>query len=240
MGDLPGHVFPGLAFLAWAVLWTIVLCRRGGAAISNPWDARPDAILGADAAASVGWEAWAKIVIPLVEMTGELRWVTWPMTEASTTIYAHITVDFAVMLSGAVDLLVARGRLPKGADHVALALAFFVAGVLFAAHGQHGPIAGTAHALFAKMLFAAAALVLVEHFRPAPMVRWGRIYAVALAGVWFVHTGWMLYVADYDLMSEALVPRTYLFFTWYAITVLVVLQGALAAQRPTAAASPSR
>src|SRR6185295_17179836 len=116
MGDLPGHIFPGLAYVAWAVLWATVLLRRGGNAVMNPWDANADAVLASDAAVALPWEAWAKILIPLVEMGGELRWVTWPMNDASTTIYAHITADLAVILSGVTDLLSARARMPRGSD----------------------------------------------------------------------------------------------------------------------------
>ena len=227
MGDLPGHIFPGLAFLAWAVVWCVVLLRRGGNAVANPWDAQADPALAADGAATAPWESWAKIVIPLAEMAGELRWVTWPMTAASTTIFAHITADKVVILSGIADRFTARRILPPRSDRFALALAFLVPAVLFSTHGQHGPIASAAHELFAACLFMAGALVLIEHVRPAPLFRWLRVYAVALAGAWFIHTGWMLYVAGYDLMSDALVPRTYLFFTWYAVATAVLLGVAL-------------
>lgn len=234
MGDLPGHIFPGLAFLAWAVVWCMALLRRGGNAVARPWDAAPDDVLASDAAATAAWESWAKILIPLVEMAGELRWVTWPMTEVSTTIFAHITADVVIMLSGVTDRLMARGRLPAGSDRITLAFAFLIPAVLFGTHGQHGPVASAAHGLFAQTLFAAAALVLVEHVRPAPLFRWCRVYAVALAGAWFVHTGWLLYRSGYDLMSDALVPRTYLFFTWYALVLAVLVGGAVAARRRTA------
>jgi len=232
MGDLPGHIFPGLAFLAWAVVWCVALLRRGGNAVSNPLDTRPDSLLAFDGAATAAWESWAKIIIPMLEIGGELRWITWPMTEASATIYGHITADLAVIISGVSDRLRVRGRIPPAADRVALSFAFLIPAVLFAAHGQHGPVASAAHGLFATTLFAAGALVLLEHLRPAPLFRWARVYAVALAGLWFMHTGWMLYVAQYDVMSEALVPRIYLFFTWYAIGTAVALCGALTMRRP--------
>lgn len=211
MGDLPGHIFPGLAFVAWAALWCVVLLRRGNQAATLPL------------------ESWAKILIPLVEMGGELRWIGYPDVRA--TIYAHIAADVAVILSGVADLLTRRGRLPKGADRIALALALLIPAALFAVHDQHGPVATTAHRLFATALFAAGAFVLIENFRPAPIVRWARLYCVALAGMWFMHTGWMLYVAQYDLMSDALVPRIYLSFTWYALALAGLLAAVLAARR---------
>ena len=231
MGDLPGHIFPGLAFLAWAGVWAFALLRRGGNAVANPWETHADPVLAADAVATAAWESWAKIVIPLLEMAGELRWVTWPMTEASSTIFAHITADKVVIISGIADRLTARRVLPPQSDRLALALAFFVPAVLFSTHGQHGPVAAVAHELFAKCLFAAGALVLIEQLRPAPLLRWCRIYSVALAGAWFIHTGWMLYVSGYDLMSDALAPRTYLFFTWYAVATAALLIATLSLAR---------
>jgi hypothetical protein len=231
MGDLPGHIFPGLAFVAWAALWCVVLLRRGGHAVSRPWDTGADAILASDPAVSVPWEAWAKIVIPFIEMAGEVRWLGILTPEGATTIYAHITMDVAVILSGAADLLTARGKLPSGSDRIALVIALFIPAMLFAVHGQHGPVAGAAHGLFANALFVASALVLIEQFRPAPIVRWGRILAVALAGAWFMHTGWLLYVSDYDLMSDALLPRIHLQFAWYALGAITVLMLALASRR---------
>ncbi|MEK7401481.1 MAG: DUF716 domain-containing protein [Gemmatimonadota bacterium] len=239
MGDLPGHVFPGLALLAWALVWCLAVARRGGPAVLQPWSVAPDTTLAADAAAAAPWESWAKIVVPLLEMTGELRWVTWPMTEASATIYAHILMDVAFILSGVTDLLTARRRIAPHSDRIALALAFLVAGLLFGAHGQHGAVANAAHGAFAMLLTAAGVLIVVEHARPAPLIRWLRVYAVALAGAWFIHTGWMLYVAGYDREGAALVPRAYLALAVYAVALAVALLVALTLARGRRGAPPS-
>ena len=231
MGDLPGHIYPGLAYVFWGVAWAVWLLRRGGNVASHPWSAQPDAGLAEAPAAMASWESWVKIVIPLVEMAGELRWVTWPMTDESATIYAHILADVAVILSGVADRLTARKVLPPASDRMALALAFFVPSFLFAMHGQHGPVATAAHRLFAGTLFAVGALVLLQHVRPAPIFLWLRTYAAILAGAWFLQTGWMLYVAGYDLMSEGVAVRGYLFFTLYAVGLAMLLAAALAARR---------
>lgn len=223
LGDLPGHLFPGLAFTLWAAIWAVALLRRGGEAASNPWSSRPDPRIGADPAAAFAWEAWAKIAVPLAELAFEARWLTWPMTDASATIYAHITCDVAVIISGITDLLVARRRLPPGSDRLALALAFLVPALLFLAHGQHGPLAATSHLIFGLLLLATGGLVALELTRPAPLVRWLRIYTTALAGTWFAHTGWLLYLSGYDQMNEAITPRVYLQFSWYALGVAALL-----------------
>lgn len=226
MGDLPGHVFPGLAYVAWAVVWLLALRRRGGTALSQPWSSAPDDALASDGAATAPWESWAKLIMPAIEMAGELRWVRLPMSATGTTTLSHITADVAVMLSATADMLVRRGALPRGADRVALAFAFFVPGLLFTTHGQHGPIASTAHLIFGRLLLLASALIVAEMIRPAPLLRWLRIGTVALAGAWFVHTGWLLYVSGVNLMSEDLVPRVYLWFMWYAVAVMVTLAAA--------------
>jgi hypothetical protein len=240
MGDLPGHLFPGLALFAWAVVWWSALARRGGPAWLHPWSVAPDEAIAADAASTAPWESWLKIVVPVVEMGFEFRWLTWPMTDASATIYGHITADVAILLSGLADRLTARGRLPAGTDRIALTLALAVVAALFAAHGQHGPVAPAAHNLFAAVLFATAALTMAEHIRPAPLFRWARIYSLALAGAWFVHTGWLLYVSGYDLMNAALVPRVWMSFIWYAIGVAVALTAAIATGRRARLATGSR
>jgi hypothetical protein len=236
LGDLPGHIFPGLAYIAWAIVWALALRRRPGA----PWSSQPDAALASDFASTGSLETWAKILIPLAEMAGELRWVTWPMTDASATIYGHITADVAVIVSGVVDLLVRRARLPVGSDRIALALAFFVPGILFVTHGQHGSVATVSHEIFGRLLLLTALLVVLGMFRAAPVIAWLRVYAVALAGAWFIHTGWMIYVSGMDLMSPMMAPRVYLAFTWYAIGCLLVLLFVLAprASRREASGGP--
>jgi hypothetical protein len=226
MGDLPGHVGPGLAYFAWAVVWLLALRRRGGTALWQPWSTEPDNDLASDSAATAPWESWAKLIIPGIEMAFEFRWVRLPMSATGASTLGHITSDIAVMLSASADMLVRRSALPRGADRIALAFAFFVPGLLFVTHGQHGPIASTAHLIFGRLLLLVSAFIVAEMFRPAPLLRWLRIGAVALAGAWFVHTGWMLYVSGMDLMSAEHVPRVYLWFTWYAVAIMVALAAA--------------
>lgn len=223
MGDLPGHVFPGLAYVAWAVVWLLALRRRGGSALSQPWSATGDDTLAADGAATAPWESWAKLIIPAIEMAGEFRWVRLPLTATGATTLAHVTADLAVMLSAVADMLVRSRFLPRGADRVALAFAFFVPGLLFVTHGQHGPVASTAHLIFGRLLLLASVLIVAELFRPAPLLRWLRIGVVALAGAWFVHTGWILYVSGVDLMSDEMAPRVYVHFMWYAVAAMTAL-----------------
>ena len=63
MGDLAGHVFPGLAFVAWAAH----LLRGGGNVVTNPWEVQKDGTLAIAPASTGAIESWAKIVVPAVE-----------------------------------------------------------------------------------------------------------------------------------------------------------------------------
>ncbi len=231
MGDFPGHMYPGIMFLVWGTVWCLALRSRGGAALARPWDPHPDPVLAADPAAHAPWESWLKLLLPLLPTVGDLRWVSLPITDASVTNYQHIAGYAAVSLAGLADLLTARKVLPPGTDRLALALCFLLPAFFFAAHGHHFPVATAAHQLLALSLFWIGVLVLAEHLRPAPLFRWLRIYLVLLTGAWFVQTGWMLYRAGYDLMSEELVTRVYLFYTWYVLGLAVLLAGGLARRR---------
>lgn len=230
-GDLEGHVYFGLVFVAWAVARGISLMREGGPVVRRPLDPDPDPALGALPAALTSFEAWAKVVLPLFGIAGELRWIAFPMTDASVIIYQHITAYGIFSVAGVVDLLAARKRVPSGADHVALAGAFAVAGFLFLVHGHHLSVSVALHTLLAWLLLAQAGLIVWERFRPAPLLRWSRLYVLLLTGTWLLQLAWMLYVAGYDLDSPMVVLRTHLFFMWHAAGAALVILGTTAMAR---------
>ena len=98
MGDLPGHIYPGAGYVLWGLIWLSWLLRQGGNARVHPWDTKADAGLAAAPAATAPWESWLKIIFPLVEIAGELRWVTWPMTDASAGVFQHIAAEDVALI----------------------------------------------------------------------------------------------------------------------------------------------
>lgn len=188
-------------------------------------------MLARDGAAHAPWESWLKVLLPLIPTIGDLRWVTLPLTDASVGNYQHIVGYLAVSFAGMADLLTARKVLPPATDRLVLALSFLLPAFFFAAHGHHLAVATAAHQLLALLLFSVGLLVVVEHVHPAPLFRWLRVYAILLTGAWFLEIGWVLYRAGYDLMSEDVVTRVYLFFAWHALGLAVMMALALSRRR---------
>ena len=224
-GDLQGHFYFGTAYVVWAVWWLADLLRRGGPVVANPLDPRPDAMLARSPVATGTFEMWLKVLAPLIGIAGELRWFRFPPTDASIIIYQHISAYGTVTVSGILDLLTASKRMPPGSDRIGLAFGFLLPAFLFILHGHQLAVSEILHRLLGSILLAVGVLVLVEHVWPAPLVRWARIYLVMLAGTWLFQVGWMLYLAGYDLESEAVVVRAILFFSWHAVIVAVALLG---------------
>src|SRR5262249_2465428 len=141
--------------------------------------------------------------------------------------YQHITAYASFTVAGLADLLTEKGVLPAAADRMALAFAFFIPAFLFLLHGSQVPVSLVVHLILGFLLLAGGILTLVEQVRPAPFVRWTRIYLVLLAGTWLIQLGWLLFVSGYDMESEATVVRTYLLFSWHAVFDGALLLAAL-------------
>jgi hypothetical protein len=222
-GDLIGHLFPGVAFLIWAALWAGDMLRRGAGHADFMVDARPLTQDAAPLPEPGVLERWMKLLLPVLGMLGEARWMKFPMRDIDISNYQHFTTYTLVSLSGATDMLVRRGMLPRGAGRMVLALTFIVIAFTLGFHGHHMVVAETVHADLAVALLVVGLLVLLEQFRPAPLVRWLQIYALAVSGTWFLHVGWILYVAQYDLMSDDVAVKCHLFFSWHLVGVALAL-----------------
>jgi hypothetical protein len=222
-GDLLGHLFPGVMFLVWAAFWAKDMLRRGGGNSAFMFDARPLPVSAPPLPAPGATERWLKLLLPLLAMLGEARWMKFPISDGSVSNYQHATAYVLVSLCGACDILVHRGRLPRGADRLMLAFTFIVIAFTLGFHGHNMAVATAVHADLAAALFVLGALILVEYMRPAPVVRWLEIYALGVSAAWFVTVGWILYVAQYDLMSEDTAVKTHLFFSWHLVGIAVLL-----------------
>jgi len=223
-GDLIGHVFPGVGFLLWAGFWVVSMLRTSGAqnalsasALSNGEFPRAGTV-----------EQWAKLLLPILGMLGEARWMGGPLSDGNVSNYQHFTAFAMVSLSGLTDMLVTRRRLPAGCDQLMLALAFLVPAMVLALHGHHLVVAEAVHTDLAVTLFAVSAFTLVEFVRPAPLIRWLRTLALVVSATWFLQIGWMLYIAHYDLSSADVAVRGHLFFTWHLIAGTVAMLGIFA------------
>jgi hypothetical protein len=125
--------------------------------------------------------------------------------------------------------MVARGTLPRGADRFALVLAFAIPALVLGLHGHQMPVALSLHLILTALLAGTALIVALEHWSPEPALRWARVAAVLLVVTWFLQTGWMLYVAEYDLTSASVVTRVGFFFAAHVLGVGVALLAILAA-----------
>lgn len=207
-GTFAGHVLPGSLFVLWALLWLAEAARlpapEGDAALER------SSLLPT-----------LKVVLPLVGVWLEMPNRGW-FPEDAMMAWQHIAMYLAFVLSGIVDLLVARGRLSFRAGYAAYAAALLNAGLLFWGHGRHGGVPGVAHSLLSIAFFAAAFFPLVELVRPSWGASWFRFGSLLALGSWFLVIAWILYRSGWDMADPVREGWTYLLFSGTAMAAGVV------------------
>lgn len=213
-GSLPGHLLPGVIFLLWGLVWLMDLVRgrEGGGALESRAPVR-----------------LAKLVLPFVGIVGELShgglFRNWSLNNLQ-----HATMYSAFALSAAVDMLAARGRLPGVVTYHALAFASLVAGLLFLAHPNHGPLATTVHHLIVVLFFALSATAAREGAARARGTAWLRTGLMLTLGTWFIQVGFSLHGPGAEPMDPQGRGSALLLFSWHLLSVATLL-GVLAAVR---------
>ena len=150
--------------------------------------------------------------------------------------WSHITIYMGFALSGAVDLLHRWGRAGASATHGALAGAALSTAFLLALHGNHAGVENTGHALLALGFAVCGVAGLWEALSPRPGVRWVRVGAMLVVGVWWGVLGWVLYRSGWRLDDPIRVLWMYPLFAWTALGVAaVLLVGGVVARRSPAA-----
>lgn len=211
MGDLPGHLFPGLLFFLWGFWWLWRTAGRDRRSALMPVVVHP-------------MEPWLRIVLPIIGIIGESRWWRWPITLGSLTTMQHAAMYTAFLLTGITDVLALRGRVEPTASRVSLAGAFGLTGYLFVAHGGHSHLTMTVHTILGAILIATGLVHVCEAFMPHRTAwAWLRAFGAMLAGTWFWQVGWMLYVAHYDPADPAVVLRAHFFFAVHALLLAAVV-----------------
>jgi len=208
-GTLTGHALIGTFLSVWGLLWLVGDVRNGGRGHGVPLER--GRVL-----------PWLKVVLPLGVAWFEVPNSGWVPSHALQG-WQHITMYSAFALSGAVDLLVLRGRLGWRAGYVAFAGAVLNAGVLFLGHGGHGGVPGAAHVLLAILFLGSAAVALLELALPTSGVERFRIAALISTGAWLLTISWILYLSGWDMAEPLRVGYTYLLFSLNGIAVGIVL-----------------
>ncbi len=211
-GTFAGHLYFGLLFTGWAVAWLV----DGFARTSGPDDGPLErgSLLPS-----------LKLVLPLIACWFELPNSGWDPDDAMMG-WAHIASYFPFALTGCVDLLAQRGRLPPRAGYPAFAAAMLNAAFLFWAHDDHGGVPGASHSLLVLLLASSAGLALLEWTRGGAWLGWVRRGSVLALGTWLLLLTWILYHSGWVMADPIRVGWTYVLFSWNAIAVATLVTSA--------------
>lgn len=209
-GTFLGHLLPGLALLAWGILWLVELVRAKG---------RRNEGEGLEVGPVL---PWLKILALFVGGIPEIPGRGWSAMSFVMG-WHHITMYMAFAFSGVVDLLRRKGLLGYRATYYAFAGASLNAGLLFYGHGNHGGLESTAH-LFIALLFALCAVfALLEVGFPQGGFHWFRMGSMMSLGAWFMVTGWLLFRSGWVLADPDRVAWVYPLFAWTVLAVAALL-----------------
>lgn len=207
-GTLTGHLYFGVLFAAWAIVWIVEELARP---VHGPAPLERGRILPG-----------LKIVLPLGAIWFELPNRGWDPDDFMMG-WAHIAAYFPFVISGAVDLLAHRGALGARAGFIAYALAHWNAAFVFWGHDNHGGVPAAAHLLLVLALSTAGAFGVFEYLKPGRLVAWFRRATLLGAGTWLCMLTWVLYLSEWDMADPIRESWVYVLFSWNAIALAVLV-----------------
>ncbi|BDA43063.1 probable transmembrane protein 45B at N-terminal half [Coccomyxa sp. Obi] len=108
--------------------------------------------------------------------------------------YQHAASYPAFIVSGLVDLLGTRVRLPPGTEQAFLSLAFGVEAFLMTAHKKHEALDATVHFLLALTMWACTLCTLGEMLaRHSVLATAGRALSCMMQGMWLIQIGQIMH-----------------------------------------------
>lgn len=207
-GAYTGHMLPGYFFFLWSAWWAINIFinyaqsaggrRQYTSRTWYSWPGKPQWL------ARVPLEPIAKILLPFIGINGEL-WAgheSWRSMYADTGIFnvdnlndwQHSCMYLAFMISGVIDLLGTRRKLPQGTEQGFLALAFLTEGILLGFHLKGPDFEVIIHKLLVYTIVGCCGVILAEGAFPNnPLLSLARVTFVMLQGTWFMQIAKMMY-----------------------------------------------
>ncbi|BFZ24686.1 hypothetical protein BsWGS_27725 [Bradybaena similaris] len=232
MGDLKGHMLPGIVLLLAGLWWAVgcirrfLQCRKAGVQyVSTATFPCP-----ISCGNSQTWpvEAVIKIVVSLLGIIAE---VGWNLPHPGMVLVQHATMYFFFMISGVVDLSLHLGLpLPPGTDYAALALAFLMMGFLFTNHLHDRELLDVKiHVMLSYVIFLTVLVILLEaRHQKSAMLTLSRSFLVILQGSWLCAVGLILYSHGdhneaWDLKSHSDVMLAAVYFCWHCAAIFILL-----------------
>jgi hypothetical protein len=142
-------------------------------------------------------------------------WGGWPLTDHNVMNFQHVTMYGAFGAAAIVDLLARRGRVDPRLSWWTLGGAYFVAAVLFFAHGSPTPMSDAVHVLLALVLAASGFACVMEAGRTSPTLALIRAWLTMTVGTWFLEAAWVLALSGYNEGTIESVLKIRLFLIWH-------------------------
>ncbi|CAL8468938.1 g8479 [Coccomyxa elongata] len=144
--------------------------------------------------------------------------------------YQHAASYPSFIVSGIVDLLGTRVRLPPGTEQAFLALAFSVEAFLMTAHKKHEALDATVHFLLALTMWACTLCTLCELLvRHSVLATAGRALSCMMQGMWLIQIGQIMHTTpkpwrvDGSMAGNMLAPVLFAMLIVLASVVLLAL-----------------
>ncbi|XP_020913722.1 transmembrane protein 45B-like [Exaiptasia diaphana] len=243
MGSFIGHAVPGIMFFLASIWWLIgalrrtfwyhksfqrqpLLQRRQNNTTNLPQH-RAVFSLNRGRTAKIPFEPIAKIGLCVIGVLGELlyekQWVLIHngFVDKHLNNYAHASMYCMFGLSGVVDLLMYYrvAPLPTGVDHLFLALAFFVEGMLFYFHLDGRPeISVRVHTFLYMTSFITCLILLAEMKATRALIHtFSRAFLTSLQGTWFFQVAFVLHGFERWENSRANIEFIAIAFVWHVL-----------------------
>lgn len=166
-------------------------------------------------------EPLLKIILPLGGVIVELVNAHFKLYEDGTlrhvSGFSHCTMYTAFIISGVVDLIGYKVRLPRGTERAFLALAFAMEAFAFAFHIGHRPDLNVrAHVLLCIAIIGCIAFMLLEFSNDSNVIyQIGRGSFTVIQGTWIFHVGFILYGSSPWKDSERTMELLPVVFCWH-------------------------
>lgn len=226
MGDLIGHIFPGLLFTLCGLWWLIHMlqdyfrsrCKNQPPYRSRVWYSNR-------CCCNFPVEGAVKVLVVTVGIIGE---TVTTFKQSGPFVYMpnaqHMTMYFFFGLNGAMDILAHYrfGCLPSGIEVTTGVMAFGAEGFLFYNHLHGRPMIDVqCHMFIFYAIVAIICCVFLEiKYRDFVIPSLSRAFFTLLQGTWFVQVGFILYPpagrSKWDLEDHHQMMLVTLLFTWHA------------------------
>ncbi|KXZ45264.1 hypothetical protein GPECTOR_56g360 [Gonium pectorale] len=206
LGDVIGHVTPGVALAGWGLHVFLGACWRHALSQRDP---------SAPGFFARTWE-------PLLPFLPSTRWQRFNQLVPVDTLYkvlfggflivctdgvrygrivgqhivrwAHSTLITSYVAVGLVELMSFRTRFPDGFNSAALVAAHIVTAIIFMGHQKHELTDQTAHALLGYCFLGAAGCGVIEAACPKSfMAVTGKLFFHILGGLWLAIVGCIIF-----------------------------------------------